>query len=306
MERTVSQIGPSTLMVSLPSKWARAVGIKKGDLLQVEEQGKKICFTAGRGTAKRETHITINKQEEFRKYVNALYQEGYDIIEISSKETLNPAVLMKDMEMLTGFELIKHAPTVCTITSFIKETPEEIDAVIKKLTLLNLLMAQSITHALEENQEKMPVDEMMAMESSNNKLAMLCKRMLAKGGYIHQEKTGDVYIIVSYLENIADELREICKALKEKGTKADNKILAINKQLIDLLERVYLSHKSFNNHLSEFIEKRRAWVSLVLSVVEHATGKTSKMARHYFVLTRVLKELERVLTSFNVQDHQGT
>jgi len=42
MKRKVSQIGPATLMVSLPSKWAKQFGVKKGSELEIEEKGNKL------------------------------------------------------------------------------------------------------------------------------------------------------------------------------------------------------------------------------------------------------------------------
>ena len=35
MQRKVNQIGPSTLMVSLPSKWVKRYNVKKGDSLEL-------------------------------------------------------------------------------------------------------------------------------------------------------------------------------------------------------------------------------------------------------------------------------
>ena len=47
MKRKVSQVGPATLMVSLPSKWARRYSVKPGDEVDLVEDGPKLIIGAG-------------------------------------------------------------------------------------------------------------------------------------------------------------------------------------------------------------------------------------------------------------------
>ena len=42
MKRKVNRVGANTLTVSLPSKWAMKYGIKAGDEIEGNEEGKKI------------------------------------------------------------------------------------------------------------------------------------------------------------------------------------------------------------------------------------------------------------------------
>ncbi|MBT5043325.1 AbrB/MazE/SpoVT family DNA-binding domain-containing protein, partial [Candidatus Woesearchaeota archaeon] len=48
VKRKVSLIGPSTLMVSLPSKWVKAFGIKKGDEIEITENGSNLLLESQR------------------------------------------------------------------------------------------------------------------------------------------------------------------------------------------------------------------------------------------------------------------
>ena len=38
MKRKINRVGPNTLTVSLPSKWAKRYGLRKGDEINLEEQ----------------------------------------------------------------------------------------------------------------------------------------------------------------------------------------------------------------------------------------------------------------------------
>ena len=42
MIRKVNLIGPSSLMISLPSKWVRRLQVKKGDEIEVKEKGNSL------------------------------------------------------------------------------------------------------------------------------------------------------------------------------------------------------------------------------------------------------------------------
>ena len=46
MRRKVIQIANSTQLISLPRKWSLQFNIKKGDELEVEEQGSKLSIAA--------------------------------------------------------------------------------------------------------------------------------------------------------------------------------------------------------------------------------------------------------------------
>ena len=48
MKRKVIQIADSTQLISLPRKWALKYGIKKGDELDVEEQGSNVLVSTSR------------------------------------------------------------------------------------------------------------------------------------------------------------------------------------------------------------------------------------------------------------------
>ena len=44
MKRKAIQLASQTIVVSLPAKWVRQQGIKKGDEIDVEERGKELVI----------------------------------------------------------------------------------------------------------------------------------------------------------------------------------------------------------------------------------------------------------------------
>ena len=84
MKRSVIQIANSTQLISLPRKWALKYGIKKGDELEVEEQGNKLYI----GTEKTqesgniEVDITGLDRDSFMFLIRILYIRGYNEIKL--------------------------------------------------------------------------------------------------------------------------------------------------------------------------------------------------------------------------------
>ena len=65
MKRKVVQVGPTTLMVSLPQKWAQHCGIRKGHEIDVIEEGNTLILGASIQPKFKEITITIPSKEEY-------------------------------------------------------------------------------------------------------------------------------------------------------------------------------------------------------------------------------------------------
>ena len=128
MKRSVIQIANSTQLISLPRKWALKYGIKKGDELEVEEQGNKLYI----GTEKTqesgniEVDITGLDRDSFMFLIRILYIRGYNEIKlIFSNPTKNHHRLGKKVKViseihtevnrLTGIEVIQQREDFCIL-----------------------------------------------------------------------------------------------------------------------------------------------------------------------------------------------
>ena len=84
-----------TQLVSLPIKWTRQFNIKKGDELEVEEQGNKIIVSTEREIASSKVEIDFRGKdpELIRRALTSLYRSGYDEIGIISNNEINQTKL---------------------------------------------------------------------------------------------------------------------------------------------------------------------------------------------------------------------
>jgi len=298
MQRKVNKIGPSTLMISLPSKWVNRTGIKKGDSLDVLEQENRLIIgkpDSIKGIQK-ETTVLISNQKEVRRYLTALYEEGYDTIRLNSKTPLNIAKTIRELDMLTGFEVISNTETSCLIKSVINESQEEFDSILRRIFLINLSIAQKSLDCIK-NKKLDQIEDTIFIEYTNNKLTSLCKRILSKKGYKKPLKTGMMYTLLSYLEIIADIYRDICKAfLQHKEHKISNNVLNIYERTNNLMEMLYLRHKNFEKHIPEFIKKRKQIVNDINTSIKDSSSFDSLIIQYLGDIARVSNEIERIIT----------
>ena len=86
MKRKVVQQGPSTLMVSLPAKWAKRLGIKKGDEINIDYstvflKGWEMKCTCGSKNCRKVIHtfdkLPLTVQERLKKYVTSYVRKNF-------------------------------------------------------------------------------------------------------------------------------------------------------------------------------------------------------------------------------------
>lgn len=239
MKRKVSLIGPSTLMVSLPSKWVKKYNVKKGDEMTVLEDGDKLTVTSG--PINRELSINLDSSDlgiVSKHFISYLYQKGYDEIEIKFDSPDTFKQIQKSLVNLLGYEIINQTKNSCIIKSVFDSKKQEFDNILRRTFLILLDMAESCYDTVEKG-EYSSLDEIKLLEKTNNKLTDFCKRTLSKEGC--EDKCVFLYVIIRDIEKIADSYRNICDIF------IANPKVSVSKQSLDLFKEV-------NSYLRLFYE----------------------------------------------------
>ena len=108
MKRKVSQIGPATLMVSLPSKWAKKFGVKKGNEIDVEEDSNRLILTIGKASHTKKIDLDVRQFPSLtRRYIMEAYRSGFDDVNVTF-QTIEDLKLIKETSsnILLGFTAI--------------------------------------------------------------------------------------------------------------------------------------------------------------------------------------------------------
>ena len=152
IKRKVVQHGPSTLIVSLPSRWTKMHNIRKGDELEVNELNEKLVISF----QKREEHEKLELNvTDFGKMIpraiHAMYKRGVDELKIVYNEPQYFDLIRKSLgKEAVGFEILKTGKKYCIITSVV-ESSKEFSKVLNQTFILLLSMAQNKAHHNKEH-----------------------------------------------------------------------------------------------------------------------------------------------------------
>ncbi len=234
MKRKLVKQGAATLMVSLPSKWAKENGLDKGDEVEIEEQGKGILIRAEESQEQKKMSINLSGYNPLiNKIIISLYIKGIDELEIRFNDKKEIELIKKHViEELLGFEIIKQTNNSILLNDITDAVTQEIDDIIKRIFFILKAMGEELINSIE-NKEK--ANQVVEMDHNVNKFVYFCLRMLNLRGYKEYKKTTQMYGIVSILEEIGDIYKKIATEL-EKKNKIDKNNISVMKDILVSLE----------------------------------------------------------------------
>jgi len=252
MKRKIMKIADTTYVVSLPLKWARKYGIKKGDEIDLEEKGNKLVFKVKNSdSTKKEGIFEAHKFGPIvKRSFDAMYKAGYDkiIVNYKTKYEINEIQDAINLEAMT-FEIVKQTKDNCVISSITEGTDEEFDSLLRRTFLLLKVMGEDLKIAIEKKDYE-SIEYIKNLEKTNNKLTHFLRRSVAKRGYKNPDKSVFVYTIIEQLETVADEFRDLCNFLIDKR----NRDMIITNDTFELLDLLNGSLNIFTKIFYDFSE----------------------------------------------------
>ena len=261
MKRKVIQIAKSTQLISLPRPWAKKFDIKKGDELDVIDNGNNLIIKTDNAFDVNKAELNIDELGPMtRRCVSALYKKGVDELRINFNDPLNVELVREAINMETpGFEIIDQKEDYCIIKNISGIKVDEFDNILRRTFLLLIRMAEE---SYEANKKKKfaYLKEIARLESDNNKFTVLCRRLLNKNGH-KSNLVGPLYFIIEELENIADQFNYTCKRFNEikgKKVKISKDVLDMYKTANEQLKNLYeLFYKFDKDKIIEIKKKRQ-------------------------------------------------
>jgi len=217
IKRRVIQIANSTQLISLPRKWSVKYGVKKGDELEIEEQGNKLLIGTDKGVdlEKVEIDVTGLDRSSIMYYVRSVYRMGYDEIKVnfSNPTTIHYrlnekksiiSVIHAEVNRLVGVEIVQQKENFCIIKDLSPNPPlTEFDNILRRIFLLT-------TDALKDFVEGMVGNNILLVKTFEEKhdtitkFVSYCLRLLNKRGYPQPRKTSYLYHIIASLDRLVD------------------------------------------------------------------------------------------------------
>ena len=233
MKRKVIQIAESTQLVSLPRKWALQHNLKKGDEVEVIEDGESVVIRAAKEARPETTTLNLTKAVRLaERYLIAAYRSGYDEVEVIYD---NPIMLQRlqhtASSILMGFEIVSQGERTCVFRNISSSLSSEFDNVMRRVFFITLALAKSTYEAISQKRFDR-LAEGMALETTNNKFTLFCQRLLNKQGGGSYRRTTYLFLTVYQLEKIADHYKYVCDhVLKSKSKKIHPKTVKFFQQV---------------------------------------------------------------------------
>ena len=212
MQRKVSRIGPSTLMVSLPSEWCKKFQIKKGDDLNIGIEDDKLLISKKEIYINRgiyELKISTEDPEVFKMLVLAPlllapYMKGYSTIKVSFESDAVLNYIRKAVtQFLLGFEIIEQGKKHCIIKNIARGIEEEFSIIFHRVFRQTVNMGKTISEAIKKKDFTL-LERIEAEESFTDKLNYFCRRMLHVQHPAQSQNISHIYRIICIIEEIGD------------------------------------------------------------------------------------------------------
>lgn len=251
MERKLVQQGNATLMVSIPSKWAKAQKLNKGSVINLEVQQNKLVLSPTKKEEKQEIEIKITSEIEsaVRTLVTNAYRAGYDRVIVKYENEKSFEILQHIIKTrLIGFDIIGKEKKKCVIENITEPSHEQFDNIFEKL-FLSIKRMIEITAERCKNKQNRFMKEIELIQQRIQSYDNFCRRVIAKGKYPESKKQF-YWTFMALMIHGERELYHLNKLVK-KETKVSEKVQEFFPEILHMVE---LLEKAYREKRTDVIE----------------------------------------------------
>lgn len=210
MKRKVSRVGPATLVVSLPSRWAKTHGVKKGDEIEIIENGSQLCLNLDKKEQLKKIKLNLSDFDFMAERVmSAYYKEGYDEFEVMFKTNKELKHIMDVVnKTFIGFEIYDQKDNAIVLKKLAKIDYDEFYNIFRKVLMLLKDIISEGEGALSKN-DRDKLESLILLDRNINRFVDYCKRTISVGGVNLKNNGTYHYVMVDTLETIGDKYKEI-------------------------------------------------------------------------------------------------
>lgn len=308
MKRKIVQHGPSTLIVSLPSIWVKQHNIKKGDELDVREEGKTLIIGVEENTINYSIREDISSLKPYliSQFLSRAYQKGYDSIYLVH----NSLDLLKEIQEknneLIGFEMIEQNDKNCLIRSLTQKLDLDFDNSLRKGFLIIKIMLETCVKTYS-NTNNAALQNINLDYNQVKRYCSFCMRQINKSQYAAPEimrQSHILYSLIGMLEELGNSIRILSENIIQ-AKKKNNKIFDLLKMMteqyaiaysyfykadVDKANGAYHLYININENIKSLVNTKLSG----LEILTIYSIKDSSYLIHHFTTMRLdfLKELE--------------
>ena len=271
-ERRLQKIGSSILM-SLPAEWIKTLGLKKGDILSIENNDDNsitIFPTGDRNSQAKEIaiHLLDLSHEKLINQIYGAYLLGYDIIKIVGKTQIdfeNREIIKKAMRNLIGLEIVDEDGLNMTIQFLLDAHSMNISKILKQMSSIVSGMHKDIVNAMKTRDSEIDLLVRGRDDEVNRQYFLIVRlirtammdRRLASSLDLSNIDILDYRIAANHLENAGDFISRLSFQLSGFYDKIKyEKIIEANYLILEMQE------KSISGFITKETEKSSHVVTL--------------------------------------------
>lgn len=181
MRRKLTKNGPSSLCVSLPSKWIKKNQIQKGEDVNLEEVENRIIISSINTNSCKQKEVNFKDidLEAQKDILLSLHKKGVDEIRILVDEEKTVKDIYSFLEKSNlGYDIVNQTKGSIIVKSVSNPENEEFYNLFKRTFRLSLQFGEKINRVLQEEEEI--TETTMLHAKSITKLANYCQRIIVK------------------------------------------------------------------------------------------------------------------------------
>jgi len=260
MKRKIFRLGKSTLVVSLPSKWAKKYNLSNVDELEVKEQERSIMFSTQKDYSESEVEINVSGLNEdlIKLYILGAYVKGYDKIKVLFEKQEEMFQAQEIINSLIGSAIIEQGKSYCVAGEVSGTTDKQFDNIFRRIFLLIISIAEDSLAALEKGDKEL-LKAIHRRDKDVDKFTNFCMRVLNKKGYKEFDKTAIMYDFIQEMEELCDNYEAIANDLLEfESLKIRKEVSIIYKETGQLIRLFYELFYNFKKEkILEFYDKKK-------------------------------------------------
>lgn len=271
-ERRLQKIGSSVLM-SLPAEWIKTLGLKKGDILSIENNhDNSITIFPARDRNSQGTEIAIHLFDlSHDKLINQIYGAyllGYDLIKIIGKTQIdfeNREIIKKAMRNLVGLEIVDEDGLNMTIQFLLDARSMNISKILKQMSSIVNGTHRDIVSAMKTGETHIDLLVRGRDDEVNRQYFLIVRlirtammdRRLASSLDLSNIDILDYRIAANHLENAGDLISKLSSQLSGSFDEIKyKKIIEGNYLILEMQE------KSISGFITKDTEKSSQVVTL--------------------------------------------
>lgn len=210
MKRNLIKHGLSSLTVSLPSKYVKKHGLKKGMEVDVYEKGKSLIVNVISVKNRESISIDISGNEhDAMRILGACYKSGYDGVSVRFNKYSELIAVKKAIQsQFSGYEIIEQKKQSLKILKIGQDDPREFDRALRRFYHILSTMSTELLEASRKKDAEW-IRSIGLMKYEADRLADYLRRSL-NTGYQSSMRTGPLYTVIEQSEKIIDRIKEIC------------------------------------------------------------------------------------------------